>query len=256
MIGKIFKGLAPVLAMAAAAGVAGCDGAHISINDKEGVPLSELDMDGKAPSELVLASPDEVIVTEGATLDIDVSGDQQAVDALRFTLDAKTLGIMRKKGDWKGSGKATVRVTMPPIEKLVVAGSGTVTAPRMAGSAEVTIAGSGTARTARVDADKMEVTVAGSGTYEAAGAAKSLELTIAGSGSARMAGLKVDDAEITIAGSGDAQFASDGTVKANIMGSGDVQVTGTAKCTIKSMGSGKLHCAPASSAEAEPATAE
>jgi hypothetical protein len=256
MIGRILKGLAPVLAVAAAAGVAGCDGANISINDKDGVPLSELDTAGKSPSELVLAGPDEVIDTEGATLDIDVSGDREAVDALRFTLDDKTLGIVRKKGDWKGNAKATVRVTMPPLEHLVVAGSGTVTAPRMTGSPEITIAGSGTARTARVEADKMEVTVAGSGTYEASGAAKSLELTIAGSGSARMAGLKVDDAEVTIAGSGDAEFASDGTVKATVMGSGDVRVTGNAKCTIKSMGSGTLHCAPAGSTSAEPATAE
>lgn len=250
MIGRIIRGLAPVFAMAAAAGVSGCDGVNISINDKEGVPLSELDLSGKAPTELVLAGPDEVVVTEGATLDIDVSGDQEAVDALRFTLDETTLGIMREKGDWKGKGKATVRVTMPPLEKLVVAGSGSVEAPRMAGSPEVTIAGSGKARAARVDADKLEVTIAGSGSYEAAGAARSLELTIAGSGSASMAGLQVDDAEITIAGSGDAEFASDGTVEAKVMGSGDVRVTGTAKCTINSMGSGKLHCSPSGATRA------
>lgn len=254
MIGKLFKGLAPVFAMAAAAGVSGCDG-NISINNDKGVPLAELDMAGKAPTELVLAGPDTVILTEGATLDIDVSGDPEAVEALRFTLDDTTLGIMRKKGDWKGKGKATVRVTMPPLEKLVVAGSGTVEAPRMAGATEVTIAGSGTAHTAQVDSERLEVTIAGSGTYEAAGAAKSLDLTIAGSGSARMAGLKVDEADVTIAGSGDADFASDGTVEASVMGSGDVRVAGTAKCTIKSMGSGTLRCTPTDAA-AEPATAE
>jgi hypothetical protein len=142
MIGKIFRGLAPVFAMAAATGLSGCDGVNISINDKEGVPLAELDMAGKAPTELVLAGPDNVVVTEGETLDIDVSGDQAAVDALRFTLDDSTLGIMRAKGE-RVDGKATVRVTMPTLEKLVVAGSGTVEAPRLAGSPEVTIAGSG-----------------------------------------------------------------------------------------------------------------
>lgn len=256
MLNRILKGLAPVFAMAAAAGVSGCDGVNISINDKEGVPLSELDTAGKSPTELVLAGPDDVIVSEGETLDIDVTGDEEAVAALRFTLDETTLGVMREKGDWRGKGKATVRVTMPALEKLVVAGSGTVEAPRLTGSPEVTIAGSGKARTARVEADSLEVTIAGSGSYEAAGVARSLDLTIAGSGSARMDGLKVEDADITIAGSGDAGFASDGTVEAKIMGSGDVRVAGAARCTINSMGSGSLHCSPASAAQAEPAAAE
>lgn len=241
MIGKLIKGLAPVFAIAAAAAVSGCDG-DIRINDEKGVPLAELDTAGKTPSELVLAGPDTVVVSEGASLAIKVSGDQQAVDALRFTLDDKTLGIMRVKGEWQNRGRATIQVTMPALEKLVVAGSGTVEAPRLAGKSEVTIAGSGTARTAQVAADALHVTIAGSGNYEAAGRAKSLDLTVAGSGSARMNGLEADDVKVTVAGSGDAAFISNGTVKASIMGSGDVRVTGNASCTISAMGSGKLHC--------------
>ncbi|MGN6497287.1 MAG: head GIN domain-containing protein [Tsuneonella sp.] len=241
MIGKLIKGLAPVFAIAAAAAVGGCDG-DVHINDEKGVPLAELDTAGKTPTELVLAGPDTVIVSEGPSLAIKVSGDQQAVDALRFTLGDKTLGVMRAKGEWKSRGRATIQVTMPALEKLVIAGSGTVEAPRLAGKAEVTIAGSGTARTAQVAADALHVTIAGSGNYEAAGRAKSLELTVAGSGSARMNGLEADDVKVTVAGSGDAAFTSNGTVKASIMGSGDVSVTGNASCTISAMGSGKLHC--------------
>lgn len=245
MLDKLFRGLAPVFAMAAAAGLSGCDGVNVSINDKQGVPLAELDTVGKTPTELVLAGPDNVIVSEGETLAIDVSGDQDAVAALRFTLDDSTLGIMRAKQDRRVNGQATVRVTLPALEKLVVAGSGSVEAARLSGSPEVTIAGTGKARTTLVEADTLEVTIAGAGVYEASGAAKSLELTLAGSGSADMAGLKVDTAEITIAGSGNAQFASDGTVEAKVMGSGDVTVTGSARCTINSMGSGTLRCSPA-----------
>jgi hypothetical protein len=244
MLHKILKGVAPVLALALAAGIAGCDG-HISVNGKEGVPLSELDLDGKAPTSLVLAGPDDVVVTHGDKLAITVAGDHDAAEALRFTLDNKTLGVMRKNG-WKGHGKATVRVTLPELTHLTLAGSGTVEADRMAGDVEAVIAGSGTARLNGIAADKFEVTIAGSGTLEAAGHAKSLKLTVAGSGAAKMGGLKVDDADVTIAGSGDASFASDGTVKATVMGSGDVTVAGSANCTIQSMGSGKLHCSAGS----------
>ena len=246
MLHKILKGVAPVFAIALAAGISGCD-SHISVNGHEGVPLSELDLNGKAPTELVLAGPDNVIVTRGDKLTINVGGDPQVAEALRFTLDGKSLGVMRKNG-WKGDGKATVRVTLPDLAKLTLAGSGTIDADRLSGDVDAVIAGSGTARVAAIDTDKLEVTIAGSGTLEAAGRAKELNLTVAGSGNAKMAGLKVDSADVTIAGSGDASFASDGTVKATVMGSGDVTVTGSAKCTIQSMGSGKLHCSAGTAA--------
>lgn len=241
MFHKILKGIAPVVAVAVALGVSACDG-HISINGSNGKPLSEIDTKGKAPTELVLAGPDTVVVTTGKALTIKVSGDPKAVEALRFTLDDEALGVMRKNKSGDDLGKATVRVTMPALTKLTLAGSGVVEAQDLAGKAEVTIAGSGTARTAKVSAESLDVTVAGSGSYFAAGSAKSLDLNIAGSGKADMAGLKVDSADVTVAGSGSASFASDGNVKASIMGSGEVTVAGNATCTISSMGSGKLRC--------------
>jgi hypothetical protein len=240
MLHKVLKGIAPVLAFALAAGISGCDG-HISINGHDGVPLSELDMAGKTPTGVVLAGPDDVIVTRGDKLAIDVSGDADAKDALRFTLDDETLGVMRKNNS-KTDGKATVHVTLPQLSKVTLAGSGRLDAANVTGEVEAVIAGSGTARLRSVETDKLEATIAGSGTLEAAGHAKSLELTVAGSGTAKMAGLKVDRAKVTIAGSGDASFASDGTVDATVMGSGNVDVAGSARCTIHSMGSGKLNC--------------
>lgn len=247
MIHKILKGLAPVAALAIGTLAAGCDGRmHMNIGDTEGVPLAELDMSGAPPEELVLAGPDRVIVTDGARLDIDVSGDPDAVDALRFSLEEGTLGISREKDSWKDGSKdrgtAVVRVTMPSPRAIVLAGTGSVEAASLAGNADVTIAGSGTAQIARIAAESLDMTIAGSGNFDAAGTAKSLDLTVAGSGSAHMAGLKVESADVTIAGSGDAEFASDGSVDASIMGSGTVTVIGRANCTISAMGSGSLNC--------------
>jgi len=242
MLHTFIKKIAPVAAMAMAFGVAGCDGVDIKINDTEGVPLAELDMSGDPPTEVVLAGPDNVIISDGDTLDIQVEGDEDAVAALRFSLEDGTLGIHREKDGWDGKGTATVNVTMPSPEELVIAGSGSLEAASLAGKSSVTIAGSGSAATKSVSADKLEVTVAGSGTYTAGGTAKSLELTVAGAGSAKMAGLKSESAEVTIAGSGSAEFASDGEVDANIVGSGDVTVTGDATCTVSSIGSGRVKC--------------
>jgi hypothetical protein len=255
MLANFIKGIA---ALALAVGTAGCD-AKYTINGDEGKRLSELDLAGKAASALVLAGPDTVIVTRGDTLAITVEGDEAARDAVRFTLDDETLGVLRPGKSSNDDSRATVRVTLPSLTKLTLAGSGTIRAPELRGSPEAVIAGSGTADVTAVEADALEVTIAGSGTFKATGTARSLELTVAGSGNGAMEGLRVETADVSIAGSGDAAFASDGTVNAKIMGSGSVNVTGSAKCTVKTMGSGTVTCSagtaqgqPAASASATP----
>ena len=250
MIHKVLKGVAPLAALAAGALLAGCNG-NITIGDSKGVPLSELDQSGEAPNEIVLAGPDNVIVTRGEALAIDVSGDQDAVDALRFTLDDGALGIMRDNDAKRNIGTATVRVTMPSLTAIVLAGSGTIEADVMEGQSDVTIAGSGTAKVGTITANQLDLTIAGSGNLEAGGEVDRLDLTIAGSGSGRMASLKAGRADVTVAGSGEAEFASDGRVEASIMGSGTVTVIGNADCTVQSMGSGKLRCRGGSTAKSD-----
>lgn len=243
MIHKILKGFAPVAALAIGAlATSGCDGVNISINGDKGVPLAELDTSGAPPTSLVLAGPDTVVVTDGENLKIDVEGDAEAVETLRFTLDDETLGVMRDKDSRGIDGRATVRVTMPSPKSIMLAGSGGIAAQSLAGKADVTIAGSGRVDVAHITADSLDVNVMGSGTFTAAGTAESLDLNVAGSGSSDMSGLKVERADINIAGSGDGSFASDGKVEANIMGSGTINVIGRATCSVHAMGSGKLRC--------------
>lgn len=242
MLHRMFKRVAPVVVMAMGAFTAGCDGMEMRVGGSDGVPLAELDTSGTAPTGVALASPDTLIVSQGQTLDIAVSGDPAAVEALRFKIEDGTLGVMREHDSRKLEGRATVRVTMPSLRSIVLAGSGTVEAASLTGDAEVTIAGSGKVRTAQVAAGSFTMTVAGSGSYAASGSAESLELSLVGSGRSDMADLTVGSADVTIAGSGAAKFASDGDVEANIIGSGEVTVIGRATCTINAVGSGKLNC--------------
>ncbi|HSM53152.1 MAG TPA: head GIN domain-containing protein, partial [Erythrobacter sp.] len=252
MLNKLIKRLAPVAAIALSAAVAGCNDMNIEINGEEGVPLAELDTSGDAPTELILAGPDTVVLSEGDALDIDVEGDSETTELLRFSLKDGALAVMRKNGKWDHSGTAIVRVTMPAPKEIVIAGSGKVEAATMADTADVTIAGSGDLSVAALAATKADVTIAGAGTFTTAGTATTLDLNILGSGKADMASLKVESADITVAGSGSASFASDGKVEASIMGSGDVRVIGRATCEINAMGSGTLKCEPGAE-EAAPA---
>lgn len=244
--GHFAKAMGPIIAVALAAGVAGCDGlkgTNVSINGEEGRPLAELDMSGAAPDEIVLAGPDEIRVTTGEKLAITVEGDQAVKDQLRFSIKDGSLAIHRK-GEMFGSGSAIaiINVTMPAPKEVVMAGSGKITAANLANQANVTVAGSGTIETTAIAGESLDLTIAGSGNFRAVGNVKTLDLTIAGSGSAQMDALRVDKADVSIAGSGSTAFTSDGEVEASIMGSGNVTVKGRARCTLSSMGSGKLVC--------------
>ena len=232
------------LAVAAAATLLSACNADMDFNtSSSGVPLSELDYQGAKPTEIALAGPDRVIVTSGDSLTINVEGDAEVTKDLRFDLDGDSLEIGRE-GNWRKSGVATIRITMPTPTEVTLAGSGTIEIDQLGtgGDAEVSIAGSGESKIAKVDAAELEVNVAGSGSLKAAGRAKTLELSIAGSGDLDLRQLDVGDADISIAGSGDAVFASNGKVEASIMGSGKVEVIGNATCTVSAMGSGELKC--------------
>lgn len=237
--------LAALAAAACAIALAGCDGADVEINGQKGVPLSEIEIAGPPPTEVFLASGDNVILTEGETFAIAVEGADTA--SLRFVRDKELIGITREDG-WNGNEQATIRITMPAPKELVIGGSGTITAPVLASEADINIGGSGTVEFGKFAGQTLGINIGGSGTVKGAGTAKELEILIGGSGEIMMQGLKADQAEVTIGGQGDVAFASDGTVEAKIAGSGDVKVAGNAKCTIKAMGSGSLTCTPTKAA--------
>jgi len=243
-------------------GMSGCWAVDVSINGQEGVPLSELDMAGTAPVELVLSASDNVILTEGDTLSIDVEGSDKAVAAVRFVLDGDTLGVTREEDLWGESDQATIRVTMPVPSEVVITGSGNIEAQGLAENADVSVlgsgsftgadsaldsldinlGGSGSARFGTLTAKSIELNIGGSGSVYASGTTDRLEVNLGGSGGADLSQLKAEDAEISLAGSGSVSLQSDGEVEANIMGSGGVTVTGDANCTENAMGSGSLRC--------------
>lgn len=246
MLKDLFRAVAGIAIVGIALGASGCDGASITINGERGVPLSELDLSGPAPSEVALLGPDKVHITQGDKLAISVDGEEAVKSQLRFVLNDGQLGISREK--WKSDkaeGVATVNVVMPAPRKLIMAGSGEIDTATFKGEeANIVVAGSGTITAPATEVGTLKLDIAGSGKVTAGGSAKKLKTTIAGSGEADFSGLRVENADVTVAGSGNMRFASDGEVKASIMGSGSVAVKGRAKCTVKSMGSGRLVCEP------------
>ncbi len=250
-IGSILGKLAPVMALAAAVGLSGCDGMNVNFGGEDGVPLAELDTSGDAPTGVALGGPDNVVIITGDSFSVEVEGSAAATERMRFVLDDGTLAVGRELGEWDDSDIATVTITMPAPESIAIGGSGQVTTDGLSGEAELVIGGSGEIVASGIDATSLEVVLGGSGRVSAAGEVDRLDLSIGGSGTADMEELQVGDAEVNIGGSGNATFASDGTVEASVAGSGTVRVRGSAACTLNSVGSGSLICEPRESAPAE-----
>ncbi|OYW47163.1 MAG: hypothetical protein B7Z08_03650 [Sphingomonadales bacterium 32-68-7] len=215
--------------------LAGTIGAQIKHGAMPGVPLGELDLTGPAPCELSLTGPGRVVVSQGELFRIDVQ-QSAAAEAVRFQLDETRLGVVG------GDRDAVVKVTLPALKGVAVAGSGRITVDTLEPGADVSIAGSGRVELAEIAGGTLAVSIAGSGRLYADGRVDALELSIAGSGSCDAEGLTVGKAAVHIAGSGDAIFTCNGHVSASLMGSGNVIVRGSARCTVHGVGSGTVMC--------------
>lgn len=200
-----------------------------------GVPLDEFDLTGPAPVDVALHGPAQVVVSQGPVFRIDIEGDTGEYET-RFARAGDRLVVT-------GGHRATVvRITLPAVARLAVAGSGRLAADKLAPDGELAIAGSGRLEVGGVDGGRLKVSIAGSGRLAIDGRADALELSIAGSGSCDAEGLAVDSASVHVAGSGDAIFACNGQVEAHLMGSGNVIVLGAARCSVHAFGSGTVTC--------------
>lgn len=242
MIQRILNGLAPIAALAMGASLSGCGNVDMTIDGEKGVPLTELDMAGASPTDLVVMTNAKVVVTEGTELTISVENDPE--NALRFVLNDEIIGVTSDPDLEIKNGKAVVTMTMPAPNSIVIGGSGSVETTSVGVNSSLAIGGSGSVMIEKIASETLEIAIGGSGSVTGAGTADRLEITIGGSGNVDLANLKAGDAEVSIGGSGDVAFASDGNVEASMAGSGNVVVTGNATCTESSVGSGKLTCTP------------
>jgi hypothetical protein len=215
--------------------IAGNIGAQIRDSAAPGVPLEDLDLTGPAPTELSQSGPAQVVVSRGEVFRVDIEPGPGNAD-VRFGLTDTRLTVAGGERD------TVVRITVPALTKIAVAGSGHMRADALAADGEVSIAGSGRLEIGAVGGGTFKANIAGSGRLAADGRVHEFELSIAGSGSCDAEGLVTEQAAVHIAGSGDAIFTCHGEVRAHLMGSGNVIVRGGARCSVHSMGSGTVTC--------------
>ena len=211
--------------------------------DAPRVPLAQL----RDFSGIEAGGPDTVLVTRGADYAVRVEGDPKAIERLDIYVERNVLHVERKKRrgmDWSQRDKgATVRITLPALHHVALAGSGDMTVDWMGGEAvEAVLSGSGNLSVARIDARRATLSLAGSGNLSAGGTAGNAEVSLAGSGDVLAERMASDTATVSVAGSGNATIRATGKASVSIIGSGNATVKGTHDCQVSRIGSGNARC--------------
>lgn len=152
----------------------------------------------------------EVHLRQGNKQKVEIKAQQNIIDLIdRDVRNGKWKVRLEKGTNLKRHDGIDIYITLPMIDELSVAGSGSITG-----------------ETDFKNVDDLEVSIAGSGEVTLNGSGEDLEVSIAGSGDVDLAGFKVDDCEVSIAGSGDCEINVSGSLQVSIAGSGDVKYKG------------------------------
>jgi hypothetical protein len=198
--------------------------------------------------EISTIGPQNIVVTRGDAFSVRSEGDPEALGMLEVVVEDGELGIHPKEGfgrgfNWGRMSGARFFVTLPQLEAVSMAGSGSVRVDRVEGDEfSGSIAGSGELIIDSMDVDEADFTIGGSGNLSAAGTAREAEINIGGSGTINAQGLTAQRASVSIGGSGNVALTAQEEVDISIAGSGDVDITGPARCSLSKFGGGDVRC--------------
>ncbi len=193
-------------------------------------------------SKVSLAISANVTIVQGSQCKIEIDADEDDLEKIETEISNETLNIKTKS--WSGiNHNVTIKITMPDLKGISVAGSGKVSSDTQFKSNDLKLAVSGSGNIVLTDngAESIDAVITGSGNIHLKGGkfANELKVTITGSGSYSSIGMQVSNASVTITGSGSAKVDVTGELKTYITGSGNVYYQGNPMVNANSTGSGK-----------------
>lgn len=157
-----------------------------------------------AVDSLAIGLPATVRHQPGNTAQAVVSGDRGLLAHVR--MEDGRLDLDCDPG-WS-SPRLEVTVSGPPVTEW-----------KLLGNVDLSLPG--------IDQPQLRIVIRGSGSVTASGTAERVELEISGSGEAKLKALSSHSTQVDIRGSGDAQVTARQTADVSISGSGDVELFGS-----------------------------
>jgi hypothetical protein len=201
-------------------------------------------------SGVAVSVPGQVEIRSGGSSEgLTIETDDNLLPLIETVVEDGTLKIRNKDKVNIKPRKLTIVVQARELDRLAMAGSGSIDADRVAGSkVRFDIGGSGSIKVRKAEGESIDVNLGGSGDLKVAeGNARSLSASIGGSGTIDMTRVPVDKASVTVAGSGDATLWIKNSLSLTVAGSGDVNYYGdpqVSKSVVGSGGAKRLGAAP------------
>jgi hypothetical protein len=226
------------LVIAASALLTGCGIADGSGSGSGPTTTEQRPVDGVHAVELRTSG--DLTITAGASPRLTITAARTTLRDLTSTLRDGTV-ILSSRSGHATTGDIHYELTLPTLDGLVVAGSGSARGSVAAGgSITVTVSGSGSADIDGVAATELIVALSGSGDIDLAGTTDKQVVGLDGSGSYHGTDLVSQQSEVQIDGSGDAQITATEQLDAQIRGSGDLSYTGTPVLVTQISGNGTI----------------
>jgi hypothetical protein len=190
-----------------------------------------------------LSIPANLVFTQGSPQQITIEADEADLINIVTEVHSNSLEI-KSKHNMHQYGNVKIKITIPEIERLSIAGSGDIIAGNAIKSKKMhcEIAGSGDIKIDELSADEVFGEIAGSGDIQMGGGnIEGAVFSIAGSGDIHCYNLKSNNVKVDIAGSGNCEVNCSGKLKVSIAGSGDVYYKGKPVFDSESVGSGGIH---------------
>lgn len=189
-----------------------------------------------------LVSSDTIRIVPGATSSVTATGDPRAVASLAIDVREGTLRVGRTPGRHYDRG-AVVTVRMPALRAMTLSGSGTIAADGVEGdSVAARLSGSGQLNLPNIHVRKVRLVLDGSGSITASGQADQVDIDAGGSGRVEAAGLETSKLAVDLGGSGSVSATSASAASIKAGGSGNVRVMGHPACAVSKSGTARVTC--------------
>ena len=185
---------------------------------------------------------DTIEIVPGQRTSVVAHGDPRALASLAVDVQDRILRIGRTPGTHSDHG-ATIRVTLPTLRAVTLAGSSDIRAEAVDGSEfTANLYGSGKLEFPSVRVRRLALKLDGSGRIIAAGRSDETTISMGGTGEIDTRRLVTPDLAITLGGSGTIVASASRVAHVDASGAGNVQVTGHPRCDIHKSGTTQIAC--------------
>jgi hypothetical protein len=193
---------------------------------------------------VALEGSGDVTLIQGDTESLVIKAEDNILPKVKSVVEDGTLVLGIESGPFETlrlNSEIEYTVTAKDISGLSIAGSGSISSSKLeTDEMEIGIAGSGDVMIDLLTAESVAVAIAGSGECVLAGSVSKQAVSIAGSGDYEGGDLKSEVAAVAISGSGDAVVWTTDSLSAEISGSGDVAYRGSPAVSKAVSGSGEV----------------